>query len=114
MAEKIIPIYSTDVKFKITGFTPLMYQTMYGADFLKDFNEMQKAQLAGEAPNTLTLYQIIYCLAKKADSNIPSMEEWFDSFEDGFPIADVLQEISPLILANIATTVKKSRATKTK
>jgi len=113
MAEKVLTINDKQVKFKITGFTPLMYMSMFQSDFLKDFMAMEKAQRNEEAPDMITFYKIAYCLAKKADEEIPSMENWLDSFEDGFPIAEVLQEIMPLIQLNFSSTApKKSQAKK--
>lgn len=114
MAEKVLTISNKEVKFKITGATPLMYMSMYGSDFLKDFMTMEKAQRNDDAPDMSTFYQVAYCLAKKADANIPDMVEWFDSFEGGFPVADVLQELMPLIQLNFSNTAPKKSQVKKK
>lgn len=107
MAQKTLTISDKEVNFKITGYTPLMYKAMYGSDFLKDFMAMEKAYANDEAPDLDTFYKVSYCLAKKADEDIPSLEEWLDSF-DSFPVADVVNELIPLIQANFTSTVKKS------
>lgn len=115
MAEKIVKIGDRDVNFKITGQTPLMYMAMFsGSDFLKDFMEIEQAQAKGEALNSLTFYKIAYCLAKKADAELPDMGEWLESFEDGFPIFEVVAELMPLIQLNFTTTKKKTTRKTTK
>lgn len=115
MAEHVITIDNKDVKFKVTGQTPLMYMAMFsGSDFLKDFMEIEQAQTKGEALNSLTFYKIAYCLAKKADAEIPEMGEWLESFEDGFPVFDVVSELMPLIQLNFMRTKKKTVKTKKK
>ena len=114
MAEKVLTISGKEVKFKITGATPLMYMSMFQSDFLKDFMAMEKAQRNDEAPDMIVFYKVAYCLAKKADDEIPSMEDWLDSFEDGFPIAEVLQEIMPLIQMNFSNTAPKKSQIKKK
>lgn len=112
MAEKVLTIGEKKVPFKITGATPLMYMSMYGTDFLKDFMDLEKIHSNGEAPDMMTFYKVSYCLAKKADSEIPNMEDWLDSFEDGFPVAEVVQELMPLIQANFQSTYKSKTVKK--
>ncbi|MGA3675633.1 hypothetical protein [Lysinibacillus agricola] len=115
MAEKIVKIGDKDVKFKVTGQTPLMYMAMFtGSDFLKDFMTIEKAQAKGEALESLTFYKIAYCLAKKGDSEIPNIDEWLESFEDGFPVFEVFSELMPLIQLNFTTTKKKTTRKTTK
>lgn len=109
MAEHVITIDNKDVKFKVTGQTPLMYMAMFtGSDFLKDFMEIERAQAKGEAIESLAFYKIAYCLAKKADPELPEMGEWLESFEDGFPIFEVIAELMPLIQLNFTSTKKKT------
>lgn len=108
MAEKVITINDKEVVFKITGQTPLMYRSMFaGADFLKDFMNLEKSQSAGIAFESIEFYQMVYCLAKKGNPEIPDMDAWLDSFEEGFPIMDIFPEILPLIQANFSVAPKK-------
>jgi len=100
MAEKTIPINGQDVKFKVTGGTPIQYLGIFGSDFIADFMELQKQEANGGITNYLPFYRIVWMTAKQADSEIPIMEEWLDSFEDGFPVFEIVQEIMPLIQAN--------------
>lgn len=109
MAEKVITIDGKKARFKITGQTPLMYMSMFnGSDFLKDFMSIEQAQAKGEAPDSLIFYKIAYCLAKKADADIPELNDWLDSFENGFPVFEIISELLPLIQSNFMTTKKKT------
>ncbi|MFJ3389543.1 hypothetical protein [Lysinibacillus sp. NPDC086135] len=112
MAEKLIEVYEQEILFKITGQTPLMYRAMFaGADFLKDFMNLEKAKVSGESFDSLEFYQMVYCLAKKGNPDIPEMNDWLDSFDEGFPVMDVFAEVLPLIQANF--TAPKKKATRT-
>lgn len=115
MAVKTVTINGEDVKFKITGLTPVLYMAQNGGkDFLGDFMKLEKEMKDGEIQNTMPIYRICYCLAKQANSEIEDMESWLDSFEAGFPVYDVLQELMPLIQLNLTSgklpAKKKNRA----
>lgn len=115
MAEKVIKINDKDIKFKVTGQTPLMYRAMFpGSDFLKDFMNLEKNQSQGNAFESIEFYQMVYCLAKKANPEIPEINAWLDTFEDGFPVMDIVKEVLPLIQANFTSTVKKKSTTQTR
>lgn len=88
--------------FKSTGAIPIRYKKQFGTDF---FAELSKIKMEGDEINISsmdfeTFYNIAWTLAKTADKNIPSPEEWLDGF-DAFPIADILPEIQDLLVANI-------------
>ena len=106
MAEKIVDINGQNVKFKITGLTPVMYMSMYGKDFLAEFIKLEKDLQEGNVQDFMPFYRIAYVLAKKGDESIGSMEEWLESFEDGLPVFDLLQELMPLIQMNFTTQKK--------
>lgn len=115
MAETTINIYGKDVTFKVTGQTPLMYRAMFpGSDFLKDFMNLEKNQAQGNAFESIEFYQMVYCLAKKADPEIPEMNVWLDTFEDGFPVMEIVNDVLPLIQANFISTQIKKKATRAK
>lgn len=104
MAVKTITINDKDVKFMVSGATPIRYMSMYGKDFLAEFIKLEKEISSGNIADFMPVYRIIYCLAKQADSNIDEMEDWLESFEDGLPVFDVLTELFPLIQLNLAST----------
>lgn len=115
MAVKTITINDVDVKFKITGFTPVRYTSMYGKDFIAEYLNLEKEINSGTIADFMPVYRIIYFLAKEANNEIAEMEEWFDSFEDGFPVFEVLPQLYQLINMNIASSlVGKSQTQKTK
>lgn len=105
MAKLEIEIYDKKVPFKITGLTPIQYFTMFQSDFLKDFAKLEQSSLTGDYDLNI-IYQMIYCLALKADDSIGEMEDWLDSFEDGFPVFEVFYEITPLIQRNFMSEKK--------
>ncbi|MFJ6266467.1 hypothetical protein ACIQGW_15960 [Lysinibacillus xylanilyticus] len=105
MADKIIPINGEDIKFKVTGGTPIQYLGHFGHDFIVDFMELQKQEASGGITNFLPFYRIAWITAKQADKEIPNMEEWLDSFEDGFPVFEVVEGLVPLIQANFKTSL---------
>lgn len=107
MAEKLIKIGEKEVLFKITGSTPVTYLSMYGKDFLSEFIKLER-ELNGGEPDFTAFYRMCYVMAKKANAEIPPMEEWLDSFEDGFPVFELIQELLPLIQANFTTQPKKT------
>ena len=52
-----------------------------------------------------TLYDIVWVLAKSADSSIPDPLSWLDQF-DSFPISEILPEIQDLLAHSIKTEKK--------
>lgn len=87
---------------------------MFGKDFLSEFMKLEKELQAGEVKDFMAFYRIAYALAKKGDSEIPDMEKWLDTFEGGFPVFGVVQELMPLIQINFQSTKKKNPTIKKK
>ncbi|WP_342546129.1 hypothetical protein [Lysinibacillus sp. FSL K6-4013] len=112
MAEKSININGKEVKFKITGGTPVHYLSLFGKDFLAEFIALEKDMNAGTLTDFMPFYRIAWLMAKKADESIPQLDEWLDSFEDGFPVIDLLQELMPLIQANFKSNLNKPKPKK--
>lgn len=70
-----------------------------------------------ECRDTNGLYAVLsnrLAYGKKADESIPQLDEWLDSFEDGFPVIDLLQELMPLIQANFKSNLNKPKPKKSK
>ena len=114
MADLIIPIGDQEIKFTVTGSTPVMYMAMHGKDFLSEFLKLEKELNTGEVKDFMAFYRIAYTLAKKGNPDIPELSEWLDTFEDGFPVFDVVQELMPLIQLNFQSAKKKNPTTKKK
>lgn len=100
MAEKVIKIDDREVKFIVNGLTPVTYMSEQGRDFLGDFIKMENG-MKGKIPlDTMCFYNIAYITAKSADNEIGTLEEWLESFENGFPIFEVVGELMPLLQLN--------------
>lgn len=115
MAEKIITIGEKEVAFKITGSTPLMYLSAFGTDFLSDFMKVSRELSSEEGlKDSMPIYRMAWIMAKKADAELPQLEDWLDEFEDGFPIFEVLEEVIPLVQANMESRNSKVQAANSK
>lgn len=107
--EKIIKIDGKDVKFKSTGATPIKYKKQFGRDFFSDIFKM--SSLSGDLNNKKkstnkiedldmdVFYNICWVLAKGAN-DIPPLEEWLETF-DTFPVVDIIDELSELLISSI-------------
>lgn len=115
--EKIINISGRDVPFKSTGAFLLRYKAQFGRDALGVLLKMEKTMKPlmegnNEAIETLDLtsfLEIIWTLAKTADSTIPPPMEWLDTFDE-FPLADIIPELQDLILVTIKSSVKSKNS----
>lgn len=103
--RKTLTIDGKKVNFAVNGFTPIEYSMEFGSDYFADLYEVEKGNVSSQS-----FYQIVYLMAKTADKNIPQMDEWYKSF-DSFPIFEVYEQLSPLILKNMRTSkpAKKNR-----
>lgn len=116
--EKTIVIDGKQVRFKSTGSLPLRYKMQFGKDFFKEFykqvtgdkfNKVQDGTLTSEDIEDFDFeifYKIAWVMAKTADSEIPDLLTWLDSFES-FPIGDVIEETQELLLRSLQQTKKK-------
>lgn len=103
--EKTIEIDGKQVRFKSTAATPLRYKAQFGRDY---FSEIMKLEGLTKLKNSKdlakidfdTFYNIIWVLAKTADSKIQEPLEWLDGFEE-FPLFEIIPEIQDLIIASI-------------
>lgn len=113
MAEKIITIGERKVRFAVNGATPVKYMALYQKDFLAEFIKLEKELQEKSIKDFMVFYQIAYLLAKTADPQIPTMEEWLETFEDGFPVFELIHELMPLIQKNFGS-AQKPKAFKSK
>lgn len=116
--EKIVTIDGKDVKLKSTAGTPRRFKAQFRRDYFAELIKLSKsfesldtenpAEMSYEDINHLDLdvmYDIIWVLAKTADSSIPEPQAWLDSF-DTFPLIDIINESQDLIMSSIQTTKK--------
>lgn len=109
--DKTIKIGNKNIPIRANGLILLAYKRDFGREMLTDMLSIYKKSKSGdytvdiESLNIETVYKITYTLAKLADPNIGSMDEWLSGF-DCFPIYDALQEIMPIITDSITTDAK--------
>lgn len=107
--EKTIEIDGKQVKFKSTAATPLRYKAQFGKDYFSEIlkmEELAKLKKSKDASKALSLidfdtfYNLIWILAKTADSTIPEPLEWLDTFEE-FPLMEIMPQIQELTITCI-------------
>lgn len=116
--EKTIQIGEKAVRLKATASFALKYRRQFGEEpirafmglleFLPELSEGNHAALLGRFDSERTL-QVIWAMASNADDSLPPLEEWLDSFEDGFPVLEVLPEVINLLLATSYATVESKK-----
>lgn len=116
--EKTITIDGKKVRFKTNGATPLRYKAQFGQDYFKAILKMfPLTKVKGkkavdvdvddmDALDFEVFYNIVWIMAKTADSTIPEPMEWLESFDE-FPIADIFPELQELMIASMETSKKK-------
>ena len=111
--EKTITIAGKDVKFKATGGISYRYKAQFCREYIADaiaLEEFVKSAKRDKDGNIISydatklslelLYNILWTLAKTADSSIPSPQEWLDSFDE-FPVINIYSEVSDILSANL-------------
>lgn len=110
--EKTIEISGKKVRLKTSGAFPLRYKAQFHRDYFKDLVRLmpladvaEKEELSPEDLERIDFdmfYNIIWTMAKTADSSIPDPFEWLDQFES-FPIVEIIPEIQDMLVAMIST-----------
>lgn len=109
--EKIINIDGRDVKLKADGAILLRYKMQFQRDCLQDMFRLVDMKSSGveidyKNFDTELLYRLTWILAKTANTEIPPMMEWFESFDD-FPIFEVLPDVMDIIRGCLANKKKE-------
>ena len=84
MKTKTVKIGDKEVLLKASGYTPLLYSNLFGANIFAEMQSIvESAATTGKVPfdKVIILYQLAYCMAKHADDSIPPIEEWLDQFD---------------------------------
>lgn len=120
--EKILTIDGRQVRFKSTGAFLLRYKMQFNKDALQDIVKLQYAVRETEDENGNkkyvisnidyldfeVFYNLIWTLAKTADSTIPTPLEWLDEFDE-FPLMDILPELIDMIFNSVSATAKPKK-----
>lgn len=105
MNTKTVKISGIDVPLKTSAYTPLLYAELFNANIFADMQEIVvTANQTGTVPfeKVLTLYRLAYCMAKHADSSIPTIEKWLDQF-DVYDIPEITGDLIELWAADNKT-----------
>jgi hypothetical protein len=112
--EKIINIDGRDVKFKSTGATLLRYKAQFKRDALQDIFKLEKAfdketnEIEIDKLDLEVFYNLIWTLAKTANSEIEDPMTWLDTFSE-FPLMNIIPETMELLMATIKPTVSPKK-----
>lgn len=135
---KTITIDGKEVQFKASASFPLVYKANFNVDILTiimpliaelldglDDEAMKGSQLE-LTPSTLAgmlekvyslelvdIMNLIWTLAKCADSAIPEPDKWYGDFDE-FPIFDVAVEVFPMLFESLFSKKKLSSLAKVK
>ena len=110
--KKTIKIGDKEVKLESNARTFRTYKRMTGRDPLIEFFALAEgsAESPGESINQEFVYDMMYCLAKKGDPNIPDdIDDWLDEFDE-FPLADLLFDVVvPMIEKNVSSSQESKK-----
>jgi hypothetical protein len=112
--EKILTIDGRQVKFKSSGAFLLRYKAQFKRDALQDILKLQgaidnKNQIKNiDALDLEVFYNLVWTLAKTADSSIPPPMEWLDTFGE-FPLMDIIPELTDMIFSSLSATVQSKK-----
>lgn len=112
--EKKVTISNKEVTFKADGSLPPRYRMQFQRDYYADI--LSIAKIMGETNelkdidfsqlDTTPFYNVLFLMAKTADSSIKDMFEWLSEFDE-FPVFEIFMELQDLIMANMMTLVDK-------
>ena len=121
--EKTIKIGEIEVNLKANARNLLLYRAAFGEDFMKAAGSLSRVfkpildkngdavcnaegqplnEMDLTAMDSLGLAQMIWCMARTADNDVPVFDKWMDEL-DVFPVMDILKEAYDLIAVNMAT-----------
>lgn len=119
--RKTVNIDGREVKLVAHGATSILYKQEFGSDFFADLlklvksvttdaedeevnlNELSYEQI--EHIDFLSLYRIIYILAKSGNKDIPPMVDWLAEFDE-FPVMDLFPIVEEVISGLLKRTKK--------
>jgi len=100
---------------KSTGAFLLRYKAQFGRDAIKDIYKLKDVydEETKEIKNIDKLdlevfYNLVWVLAKTADSSIQPPLDWLDSFSE-FPLIEILPEIMDMITSSLYSESSKKK-----
>lgn len=84
--ERTIMIGSKEVALKATANTPKRYRHEFNADLLLELNKIYKSTdrktgIIADGTDLSVIENLAYIMAKQADPDITSQDDWLDQFE---------------------------------
>ncbi|WP_425539446.1 hypothetical protein [Microaceticoccus formicicus] len=140
--EKTLKIDGKDVKFKVSASFAYRYKAQFGSDIMqklmpllkgivpllavdfdkldiKDRKQMQvildlitTSDLANDF-ELVEIYNLIWVMAKTADTEIPEPMEWLDGFDE-FPLAEIVPPLIELLVPSLFSTKEIKKKTTTR
>ena len=112
--RKTINIAGKDVELKATASTIRKYRNWFNRDLIHDFKALQTSFSSG-AEVTTEMIEVIqnltYVMARQADPTISgNIDDWLDSFEDGFPIQNFAVDVVTLWAESLQVKVESKNA----
>lgn len=116
--RKIITIEGKQIAFQADGGTMRKYRRFFNRDFLTDLIKLENFIKTGKTEDVemaTVVENITWVLAKRANPNIPEVDEWLESFEDPMAIIKASKAVFSIITASQQPTVQpKKNQTKVK
>lgn len=85
--ERTIKIDDKDIVLKCTGNTPRVYRNEFTRDLFTDLDIMQKDySKQGDRADFSCIERLAYTMAKQADAEIGTIDDWLDQFDSPFAL----------------------------
>ena len=109
--DKIVEVSGKEVKFRSVATLPKIYKMYFRRDFFNDLDLLQDYKYVMDCVNDkaeINIFEnVAWSMAKLADSSLPNLERWKESFED-FTIKDIIKDIQDILSDSIVATEKKT------
>ena len=91
---RTINIDGHEIEMKCTGNTPRVYRNEFTRDLFVDLDEMNKAYLKkGEHTDFSCIERLAYTMAKQANAEIGTIDEWLDQFDSPMALMMAMPDI---------------------
>lgn len=116
--EKTVNVGGKEMRLKAVAKLPIVFEAQFGKNFMEVQDKLFKIGYIDTDGNVkldlskldyVGLCQILWSMAKLADSNTPPYEQWLDSLEE-LPAVDVIEETIDLLTANLVSKSKIKNA----
>lgn len=84
MKTTTIKMDEQEVTLATSAALPIIYREIFKSDLFKDMSVItQSAKDSGTVPyeSIITIYQLVYAMAKHANGNIPPFIDWLSEFK---------------------------------